>query len=149
LCPKYHKLSPSASSVEGIYRAVRNPAKQRPYHPWLPSWSRNACESPHSYAVDKRAVIVSNALDHPAMRLLVHIRDFFIQSGISSFDRDYLFTAFLIPVATNPKRAPQITLTTMPPMRPAVSSNGIDAISSGLHVKNVCKKIAIATPITA
>ncbi len=68
---------------------------------------------------------------------------------VSPFDRAYLFTAFLIPVATNPKRAPQITLTTMPPMRPTVSSKGIDAVSSGLHVKNVCKKTAIATPITA
>jgi hypothetical protein len=68
---------------------------------------------------------------------------------ISSFDRCHLFAAFLIPVATNPKREPQITLTTMPPMRPAVSRNGIDAVSSGLHVKNVCKKTAIATPMTA
>ena len=32
------------------------------------------------------------------------------------------FTAFLIPVATNPKRPPQVTLTTMLPMSPAVSS---------------------------
>jgi hypothetical protein len=60
-----------------------------------------------------------------------------------------LFTAFLTPMATNPKKAPQITLTTMPPIRPAESSNGIDAVSSGLHVKNVCKKTAIATPRTA
>jgi hypothetical protein len=68
---------------------------------------------------------------------------------ISSIDRAYLFAALLIPIATNPKRAPQITLTTMPPMSPAVSSNGIDAVSPGLQVKNACKKTAIATPITA
>jgi hypothetical protein len=68
---------------------------------------------------------------------------------ISSLDRDYLLAAFWITIATIPKKAPQIALTTMPPTRPAVSSGGMDAVSSGLHVKNVCKKTAIATPITA
>ena len=28
----------------------------RPHRPRLPSWSRNTCKPPHSYAVDKRAV---------------------------------------------------------------------------------------------
>jgi hypothetical protein len=85
---------------------------------------------------------IESPADHPAMRPSPAYE-------ISSFDRCYLITAFVIPVATNPKRAPQITLTTMPPIRPAVSSNGIEAVSSGLHVKNVCRKTPIATPITA
>src|SRR5687768_8029213 len=33
LCPKYHKLLSNASSVEGICRAVGNPARHRPHRP--------------------------------------------------------------------------------------------------------------------
>src|SRR5918999_3368951 len=47
LCPKYHKLPSNASSVEGIYRAVGNPAKHRPHRPRLASWSRNTCKPLH------------------------------------------------------------------------------------------------------